>query len=460
MLSRNLSRRFSTRGAQGILGGIRSLLATPKRLWGLSKEPSAGEGSGIDNTTFESFDEEAEEWQALIFGTSYSLQTAQMFEQLAQGNFGTVDNPHVIFTSDAPFRYVGCTGLPNSDDYEGHEFVLFMLREGPLQRCPICGQVFKLVRLRKEYSSEMDYYTNGLLAPEFQEFGKDDHFAQMSVWRMMPDQFETASYTRDSHSGYTLMNPDDHDRVLVDPAFRMQKLVETHHKYDVFIKSLDAVNKSSVEFSDPFLGKATIQKDVYDTLIDTEIAMRRLDRAFKKARKFHARQFIDQENHERREKRMLENATIRGEDNYTVYFGGMSEIEARYNDYFQTDGEGEDTESFHELVDEEVVRSFPDFRTEHYNFIENSIEGAPIQDATSFVQRLIFRFKNRRCVDSVSDYERRQARMVSRQIERATSDEVNVSSYFSLLQPRRRLQMPLLMEMLKLRLQLKVSILS
>jgi len=32
-------------------------------------------------------------------------------------NFGTVDNPTVIFTADAPFRYVGCSGPQNEDDY-------------------------------------------------------------------------------------------------------------------------------------------------------------------------------------------------------------------------------------------------------------------------------------------------------------------------------------------------------
>lgn len=45
-----------------------------------------------------------------------------LYIKTAHGNFGTVDNPHLIFTSDAPFRYVGCTGPTNEDDYEGHEF--------------------------------------------------------------------------------------------------------------------------------------------------------------------------------------------------------------------------------------------------------------------------------------------------------------------------------------------------
>jgi hypothetical protein len=31
-----------------------------------------------------------------------------------------VDNPLVVFTADAPFRYVGCSGAQNEDDYEGH----------------------------------------------------------------------------------------------------------------------------------------------------------------------------------------------------------------------------------------------------------------------------------------------------------------------------------------------------
>jgi len=41
-----------------------------------------------------------------------------------------VDNPHLIFTSDAPFRYVGCTGPTNEDDYEGHEYLVFFLNSG------------------------------------------------------------------------------------------------------------------------------------------------------------------------------------------------------------------------------------------------------------------------------------------------------------------------------------------
>jgi Cytochrome c oxidase subunit Vb len=93
----------------------------------------------MGNSTYEHFDEVAIEWQALLVGNTYDLQTFQPLEQVTQQNFGTVDNPHMIYSSDSPFRYVGCTGQPNEDDNEGHEFLMFMLREGPLQRCPQCG---------------------------------------------------------------------------------------------------------------------------------------------------------------------------------------------------------------------------------------------------------------------------------------------------------------------------------
>ena len=179
------------------------------------------------------------------------------------------------------------------------------------------------------------------------------------------------------------------------------------------------------------MGRATIQKDIYDTLIDAEISMRKMDRAFKKSRKFYARQYLDLDNHERRERRMLERSKQRTEDSYTVYYGGMSEIELMHDDYFETDFEGEHSEAFMDAVDEEHVRSFPDFRTENYNFIESSISRTHIADTSSHVEKMIFNFRNRRCVDTIEDYERRQARVVARQLDRANSQEVTNTPNFN-----------------------------
>jgi hypothetical protein len=63
----------------------------------------------------------------------------------------------------------------------------------------------------------------------------------------------------------------------------------------------------------------------------------KFDRIFNKVEKFDARKFSDPENHERREKRMLERKRKRQVENYTYFFGGMTEEEAQYRDYFETD---------------------------------------------------------------------------------------------------------------------------
>lgn len=110
----------------------------------------------------------------------------------------------------------------NEDDYEGHELLFFMLREGPLQRCPQCGQVFKLVRLRNEYSPEMDYYMSSFNTYDSIEMGEADMWTMMSPMKYGShhdySQFETPS-----NMVYSLINPDEHDRLLIDPAFRMER---------------------------------------------------------------------------------------------------------------------------------------------------------------------------------------------------------------------------------------------
>lgn len=110
----------------------------------------------------------SQEWQTMVASNPFDLMTFNFLENAQLANFGTVDNPLVIFTADAPFRFVNCTGPQNEDDYEGHEPMWIMLREGPLQRCGVCGQVFKLVRLRNEHSAEMDYYISNFHPYEYQ----------------------------------------------------------------------------------------------------------------------------------------------------------------------------------------------------------------------------------------------------------------------------------------------------
>lgn len=78
-------------------------------------------------------------------------------------------------------------------------------------------------------------------------------------------------------------------------------------------------------------------KDMYETWWKIENSIRRFDRIFNKVEKFSARKFADPVNHDRREARMLERRRTRWTENYTYYFGGLTEEEQQYRDYFETD---------------------------------------------------------------------------------------------------------------------------
>jgi hypothetical protein len=68
-------------------------------------------------------------------------------------------------------------------------------------------------------------------------------------------------------------------------------------------------------------------RDTYETWYNIELAISKFDRVFNKVEKFNARKLSDPENFERREKRMLERKRKRWTDNYTYFFGGLSEEE-------------------------------------------------------------------------------------------------------------------------------------
>lgn len=112
-----------------------------------------------------------------------------------------------------------------------------MLREGPLQRCAVCGQVFKLVRLRNEFSSEMDYYMSNFNKLWYQDMGEHDHTNLLSVSKMNT-HFEPSLFEQPTETAYTFVGMDDHDRALVDPAYRVQKLTEAELKAKIYLLAM------------------------------------------------------------------------------------------------------------------------------------------------------------------------------------------------------------------------------
>jgi len=109
---RPVSRAFSTfiPGGSGrfnitnAFSRLKNTIRAPVKHFKRNVEPTAANYNPFTNTTEEAFDEVSQEWQALIVGNPYDVNTMNMLEQAMVANFGTVDNPHVIFTSDAPFR--------------------------------------------------------------------------------------------------------------------------------------------------------------------------------------------------------------------------------------------------------------------------------------------------------------------------------------------------------------------
>jgi hypothetical protein len=116
MLTRTIKQAFSF-NIMNALKELKNAVRAPVKHIKALTEPAGNYYSVQTNATEEAFDEVSSEWQAFVGGNPFDLQTYNYLENAQLANFGTVDNPLVIFTADAPFRYVGCTGPQNEDDY-------------------------------------------------------------------------------------------------------------------------------------------------------------------------------------------------------------------------------------------------------------------------------------------------------------------------------------------------------
>lgn len=117
---------------------------------------------------------------------------------------------------------------------------------------------------------------------------------------------------------------------------------------------------------------------------------------------------------------MLDRKRERWTNNYTYFFGGLTEEEQMYRDYFETDLE-EDPEDdyFDDKWDERHIYETGDFDQKRFDFIENTHSFEPQESYTDLVEDKIFKFKYRQGNDGTEKYERRQERLITRQLERA-----------------------------------------
>lgn len=160
-------------------------------------------------------------------------------------------------------------------------------------------------------------------------------------------------------------------------------------------------------------------------MIDVETQIKRLDRVFKKVQRFEARKFVDRDNHERREARMLQKKAERSDGKYTLFVGGLSEEELMYRDYYETELENyPENEGYEQYLDKVLLLTSDEYSLDRYDFQERHTIN-PEEDQTSLVEKKLFKFKYRLAGDSIKDYTRRNERMVKKQAERFEKNQMN-----------------------------------
>ena len=352
-------------------------------------------------------------------------------ESVVHSQFGTVDNPVLIFTSDSSWRIVICMGPGIEDDSSSHEKMFYFVREGPIHRCQVCGQCFKIVRLKDEYTEEQDYYS--LMFSTLSHFDIQEEDMMAPLTNIFGDRPSNSLQTVPGTNIYIHVNSDEADRILVDPAYKMDRISEAYEKLYAMQQAFQEVDRQMA--SQRLHIPTPYGKDLYETWFKIEQSIRKFDRIFNKVEKFNARKFIHPEHHQRREARMLERKRERWTENYTYFFGGLIEEEQQYRDYYQTDVEMDhENDKQEEDADREEIARSGDFQFKRFDFVETSLLDEAHENFEDIIEHKIFKYKYRICNDDQATYERRMGRVIDRFFERAkTRDPAVEQDLFELL---------------------------
>lgn len=166
-----------------------------------------------------------------------------------------------------------------------------------------------------------------------EDMGEHDQLTNLSLTKA-DTHFEVSMFEQPENTAYSFVTSDDHDRILVDPAYRLRKQAEGEFRGKIYLQAMEDFEKAQ-EASSPH--RHPITKLNYESLMEAEILIRKLDRHFRKVVKFESRKYVDPVNHARRERRMKDRALKRWDGAYTLYTGTLNEEEQKYRDYFETD---------------------------------------------------------------------------------------------------------------------------
>ena len=410
-----MSRTGLVNNPQRSISKFRDVIGSLKNEWDHGIQPGGGlhNPHTMEMTETELFDEDAHELQAMITSNTYDLEI-MMGDTNPQRNFGTVDNPVIMFSANVGWRYVMCTGMNDEEEGQSHIGVWFILREGPIHRCQNCGQCFKLINLKDEISEENDYYMDHYMPILEEEMGDRDDMITRFSFHKFAEPYPSLIPMQNTNLAYILVNPDDHDRILTDPAYRLQKLKEGH-------KNLNSFHQAMIEIEDKLLWQrggyyppVDYTKGDYEDLITAELAIRKLDRIFAKVQQFHKRSILEPSNHERREARMRERAEARAKN--FVQYVNTNETEMMYKDYYESDYDSEE-ELIAQQEDYEELYASGIFDFKNYNFHDEGTDGT-LPVAEGAFEKKMFKFKHRKWNEDPSNHFIRENRMIQRFIER------------------------------------------
>lgn len=147
----------------------------------------------------------------------------------------------------------------------------------------------------------------------------------INMTNLFNDRPQATMQTLPSMNVYIHVNSDEADRILVDPAYKLEKLKEAHEKLYAMHQAYREVDRQLSEDRQTF--PVPLGRDQYETWYNIELAIAKFDRVFNKVEKFNARKLSDPDNFERREGRMLDAKKKRWTENYTYFFGGLTEEE-------------------------------------------------------------------------------------------------------------------------------------
>ena len=317
-----------------------------------------------------------------------------------------------------------CTGPASEEESSMHEKMYMIVREGPIHRCMFCGQCFKLIRLKDDvYDHQNTYYSTVFteispqivseqeIQPHWMTFPFVSHEINNNNPNVMPGD-----------RNYVFVNADEADHIMTDPAYRMEKYKELEQDYFKFNMVSQEIERQRKLLRNKERDTVMMPRDTYETWIQVEKSILRFDREFNRYEKFAGRALFDAENHDRRERRMLEKKSKREEENYTFYFNGLNEEEQMYRDYYASDLEEDmypESTVAMELNDEKNLRNSGDFEAKHFQFIETTALNEQREQIDDMVGKMLFNYKYRHVSDK--NFEERNALVLERFQQRAQS---------------------------------------